>query len=214
MNSIEKYTTNSTLQTTSTQNKNLSSTNSASFEKALNRFYEIHQRSQITGVSTFEYNKALNDLGLKKGDNFKAIHLLQNNGYNTNAPSIESIVKYGNTSQKIGNHSYMKEETKVDVPNKLATSEQVVTSEKPTMTKEVSTTPKPYNYFDAAKKISAIIPQEKTKLTLSNLLQSEIPKSNEQQTSTFDLLELTQKFLSMQKNTNNKDILITLLNLK
>ena len=201
MSTIEKYTTNSTLQASSTQNKKLQKTDMTSFASALNKFYEIHQRSQITGVSTFEYNKALSNLGLEKGDNLDAIHLLESNGYNTGAPSIESIVKYGNTSQKIGNHSYMKDETKV------------LKQEKAVMQEKVATTQKPYNYFDAAKKISAVIPQAQTKLTLSTLLQNEMPQSSEKQTSTFDLLDLTQKFLSTKENANNNDLLATLLNL-
>jgi len=83
---------------------------SASFQAALDAFYELHQQSQITGVSTAKYNAALESLGLEAGDNLEAIHLLSANGYNTGAPSVDAILKYGDTTQEVGNHSYMKQE--------------------------------------------------------------------------------------------------------
>lgn len=178
---------NTGMQTTSTKTDR-SQKSDITFQKALENFYEIHQRSQITGVSTFEYNNALKDLGLQKDDALKAIHLLQSNGYTTGAPSIEAILKYGDTPQTTGNHSYMKVAQNVQ--------------------KDIE---KPVNYFDAAQKISAIIPKEETKLTLGEVLKKEMPTSNEEQTSTSDLLDLTQRFLNIKYSSIESNPLSTLL---
>ncbi len=90
--------------------KNVSSTVSSSFKEALDAFYEIHQRSQITGVSTYVYNKALDSIGIDSSQTFSAIegiNLLQAYGYNTNRPTDEAILKYGTADQEHGNKSYM-----------------------------------------------------------------------------------------------------------
>lgn len=86
------------------------------FQEALEAFYDIHQRSQITGVSTQEYNQALTKIGIDTTDSFaaiKGINLLQSYGYNTNKPTDQAIVKYGNTDVAYGNKSYMKNGTEL-----------------------------------------------------------------------------------------------------
>ncbi|WP_434658165.1 hypothetical protein [Sulfurimonas sp. NW9] len=70
---------------------------------------------------------------------------------------------------------------------------------------------KPANYFDAAQKISAIIPQEETKLTLGEVLKKEMPTGNEEETSTSDLLDLTQRFLNIKYSSIESSPLLTLL---
>lgn len=96
----------------STTSANTNST--ASFQAHLDEFYEIHQRSQITGVPTSIYKASLANLGLDTEDTWagmKAINLLKEHGYNTGKPSDEAILKYGNTDQEHGNKSYMKNGT-------------------------------------------------------------------------------------------------------
>jgi len=83
--------------------------------QAILNFYEIHQRSQITGVPTAEYNAAVAALGLDaEKDSFAAIKLLQDKGFEMGAPSLGAILKYGATPQVSGNQSYLAqaEETK------------------------------------------------------------------------------------------------------
>lgn len=78
--------------------------------EALANFYEIHQRSQITGVPTNEYNNAVKALGIDISEPFfqnKAIELLNNYNFNTNFPTKEAVLKYGNTQQDHGNRAYM-----------------------------------------------------------------------------------------------------------
>jgi hypothetical protein len=76
--------------------------------KAIENFYEVHQRSQITGVPTSEYKAAVAALGLcADKEPFAAIKLLQDNGFDTGAPSLEAILKYGVAPQASGNQSYL-----------------------------------------------------------------------------------------------------------
>lgn len=85
------------------------SSNEPSVE-ALANFYEIHQRSQITGVPTNEYNNAVKALGVDISEPFfqnKAIELLNQYQFNTDFPSLEAVLKYGNTQQDHGNRAYM-----------------------------------------------------------------------------------------------------------
>ena len=71
-------------------------------------FYEIHQRSQITGVPIPEYNAAVAALGLDaENDPYAAIKLLQDKGFEMGAPSLGAILKYGSVPQVSGNQSYL-----------------------------------------------------------------------------------------------------------
>jgi hypothetical protein len=87
------------------------SSQSSSIEKqaqAIENFYEVHQRSQITGVPTSEYKAAVAALGLDADNEpFAAIKLLQEKGFETGAPSLEAILKYGAEPQVSGNQSYL-----------------------------------------------------------------------------------------------------------
>jgi uncharacterized protein YwqG len=79
-------------------------------QEALLNFYEIHQRSQITGVPTNEYNNAVKALGIDINDtNFhsKVVELLSQNQFSTDFPSQDAVLKYGNTQQEHGNRAYM-----------------------------------------------------------------------------------------------------------
>jgi hypothetical protein len=85
--------------------------------KAIENFYEVHQRSQITGVPTSEYKAAVAALGLDADkEPFAAIKLLQENGFDTGAPSLEAILKYGARPQVSGNQSYLAQADEVN-PN-------------------------------------------------------------------------------------------------
>ena len=78
-------------------------------EKAIKAFYEVHQRSQITGVPINEYNQAIAALGLGEGQIFAATDMLNKAGYNTGMPSVEAILRYGNTSDtSTGNLNFLK----------------------------------------------------------------------------------------------------------
>ena len=45
----------------------VNNSNESPHQKALKAFYQVHQRSQITGVPTNEYNQAIAALGLEEG---------------------------------------------------------------------------------------------------------------------------------------------------
>jgi hypothetical protein len=80
-----------------------------SHQKALKAFYQVHRRSQITGVPTREYNQTIAALGLDKGQNFTATDMLHKAGYDTAMPSVAAILRYGNTSDtSVGNLSFLK----------------------------------------------------------------------------------------------------------
>ena len=87
----------------------MSSSQESPHQKALKTFYQVHQRSQITGVPTSEYNQAIAALGLEKGQSFAATDMLNQVGYNTSMPSVATILRYGNTSNtSSGNLSFLK----------------------------------------------------------------------------------------------------------
>ena len=87
----------------------VNNSNESPHEKALKAFYQVHQRSQITGVPTSEYNQAIAALGLDKGQSFAATDMLNKAGYNTGMPSVEAILRYGNTSDtSTGNLNFLK----------------------------------------------------------------------------------------------------------
>jgi hypothetical protein len=76
--------------------------------QAILHFYDIHQRSQITGVPIPEYNAAVAALGLDaEKDPFAAIQVLQEAGFETGAPTLGAILKYGAAPQTSGNQSYL-----------------------------------------------------------------------------------------------------------
>lgn len=79
-------------------------------QQATEAFYQIHQRSQITGVPTNEYNQAMKDIGFQPGENLDAIRWLGQQGYATGAPSVEAILKYGNQADASSNRTYMNPE--------------------------------------------------------------------------------------------------------
>ena len=82
------------------------------FASALAHFYELHQRSQITGVPTNEYNAAIRALGLDPDkDPLAGIHALQENGFSTAAPSLEAILEYGDKPQLHGNQAYLAQDS-------------------------------------------------------------------------------------------------------
>ncbi len=136
--------------------KNVSSTASSSFKEALDAFYEIHQRSQITGVSTYVYNKALDSIGIDSSQTFSAvegINLLQTYGYNTNRPTDEAILKYGALDQEHGNKSYMQ--------NGRSASSEALKEEIEVLNEETDNAyAGAQNYYDIALKNSNVDSQE------------------------------------------------------
>jgi hypothetical protein len=87
----------------------VNNSNESPHQKALKAFYQVHQRSQITGVPTSEYNQAIAALGLDKGQSFAATDMLNKAGFNTGMPSVSAILRYGNTSTtSTGNLNFLK----------------------------------------------------------------------------------------------------------
>lgn len=85
------------------------------FERALANFYQIHQRSQITGVPTTEYNNAVRALGLDPDDDpLAGIKMLEQAGFTTGSPTIGAILEHGATPQAQGNQSYLAQAPKKD----------------------------------------------------------------------------------------------------
>ena len=76
----------------------LSKSHESPHQKAIKAFHEVHQRSQITGVPTTEYNQSIAALGLDRGQTFAATDMLSKAGYDTGMPSIANILRYGNTN--------------------------------------------------------------------------------------------------------------------
>jgi len=87
----------------------VNNSNESPHQKALKAFYQVHQRSQITGVPTNEYNQAIAALGLGEGQSFAATDMLNKAGFDTGMPSVAAILRYGNTSDtSVGNLSFLK----------------------------------------------------------------------------------------------------------
>ena len=87
----------------------VNNSNESPHQKALKAFYQVHQRSQITGVPTSEYNQAIAALGLDKGQSFAATDMLNKAGFDTGMPSVAAILRYGNTSAaSTGNLNFLK----------------------------------------------------------------------------------------------------------
>ncbi len=171
---------------------------SSSFQEALDAFYEIHQCSQITGVPTNIYNKVLESLSLAANqelDAFKAISLLDANGYDTGRPTDEAIVKYGAIDQEHGNKSYMK--------NGVSVASEALKEEIEALNDETNDAYMgAQNYYDIALKNIESAPLEFTQTTNS---------SNISLLSTEDTLKnlLKSEIVSIVKNDENllKDLL-------
>ena len=87
----------------------VNNSNESPHQKALKAFYQVHQRSQITGVPTSEYNQAIAALGLDKGQSFAATDMLNKAGFDTGMPSVAAILRYGDTSDtSTGNLAFLK----------------------------------------------------------------------------------------------------------
>lgn len=180
--------------------KNVSSTVSSSFKEALDAFYEIHQRSQITGVSTHIYNKALDSIGIDSSQAFSAIegiNLLQAYGYNTNRPTDEAILKYGTADQEHGNKSYMQ--------NGRSISSEALKEEIKVLNEE---TDNAYigaqNYYDIALKNSNVAPQKFNTVQAEESFSSSLLSTDETLRNLFK-----REMITLLKNDENflRDIL-------
>lgn len=78
-------------------------------DTAIAKFYDIYQQSQITGVPTSKFNKALADIGFKPDQVNDAVAMMQSRGHNTDQPTIGAILKYGSEPSAVGNQTYMKQ---------------------------------------------------------------------------------------------------------
>lgn len=79
---------------------------------AADEYYEVLQRSMITGVPTSEYNKArdafLTSQGMDTGDTFAATNALSGMGYMTGMPTREAVLEYGAGREQgsVGNSAF------------------------------------------------------------------------------------------------------------
>jgi hypothetical protein len=95
---------------------------------AADAFYEIHQRSQITGVPTSQYNAArdafLAEQGMSAGDTFGAIDALTSEGYMTGMPTLDAVIKYGTGREQgsVGNSAFYPGGTGYDIAAKGETA--------------------------------------------------------------------------------------------
>ena len=130
-------------------------------QKALKAFYQVHQRSQINGVPTSEYNQAIAALGLDKGQSFAATDMLNQAGFNTGMPSVSAILRYGNTSNaSTGNLNFLKGGADVLAQRaKVGTTPTALGGNKKPLANAISAEPTPkaaqeftptHNFYDAA----------------------------------------------------------------
>jgi hypothetical protein len=132
-------------------------TNSESLDQALDAFYQIHQRSQITGVPTAEYNAAVRALGLDpEQDPFAGINALEQKGYTIGMPTIGAILDYGATPQEHGNQSYLKQaENPESVQPNQPLSNQAIQLELQELDEAYpGLINNPTNYFDAVQQLA------------------------------------------------------------
>jgi hypothetical protein len=151
-------------------------------EKAIKAFYEVHQRSQITGVPTNEYNQAIAALGLGEGQSFAATDMLNQAGYDTGMPSVGAILRYGNTSEtSSGNLNFLKggtdvlaQRAKVGIaPNGLETKKiplaTTLTGMPQATASEISAPTR--NFYDAAVAMSAQLNSTQLKQPIDQVAQ-------------------------------------------
>ena len=148
-------------------------------QKALKAFYQVHQRSQITGVPTSEYNEAIAALGLDKGQSFAATDMLNKAGFDTGMPSVAAILRYGNTSAaSTGNLNFLKggaevlgQRAKLGItpitlePDKkpLSTAAQNASASAASVAPTEALTLPTRNFYDAALAMAAGLNQEQLK---------------------------------------------------
>ena len=144
----------------------VNNSNESPHQKALKAFYQVHQRSQITGVPTNEYNQAIAALGLGEGQSFAATDMLSKAGFDTGMPSVAAILRYGNTSDtSVGNLSFLKggadvlaqRSTVGIIPNVLETKKipLAATSTGAPQATTPETSASTRNFYDAAVAMSA-----------------------------------------------------------
>jgi hypothetical protein len=159
--------------------KTNSTKDSTKFQEALKHFDELYQQSQVSGVSTYLFTKALEGIGLHKGDDLKGIELLRQHHFNTSAPSINAILKYGNIQQTSGNHSYMKEQaieqkpkdTEKDTEKPSKIDETPIAQDIKKIDKKLKIdVSNAKNYFDVAKKLDTTISAEDRHLNINQIL--------------------------------------------
>ena len=157
----------------------VNSSNESPHQKALKAFYQVHQRSQITGVPTSEYNQAIEALGLDKGQSFAATDMLNKAGFNTGMPSVAAILSYGNTSNNnTGNLNFLKggadllaQRAKVgSIPRvleidsrPLSTTAQNAFASTPSSATSAAVTVPTRNFYDAALSMAAGLSQVQLK---------------------------------------------------
>lgn len=218
--SIQNNVSNTALPSSQTST---ATTDTSAFQAALDAFYEIHQQSQITGVPTTIYNQALAKIGIDTSDTFAAsegISLLQSYGYNTDKPTDEAIVKYGNLDVSYGNKSYMKNGASLASD---ALKEEITTLNEETDNKYAGA----QNYYDIAlENIQNPTKQTSvaTKVTVSSIVNAQTEQNDVQPTavdtdqtktlsslSTDDTLQTKLKTQILSLVNNNEEFLREIL---
>lgn len=202
---------NSASSTSTSQTTQVNSSSSISFAQALEEFYELHQRSQITGVSTSDYNNALESLGIDSKDSraaFEGIELLQSNGYSTGKPTDEAILEYGSIDQDYGNKTYMKNGVETSAQNEALQEEIAKLSQEAQENDEVDVYEGAKNYYEIA--------LNKVKTPIEMLSSGESPittVSATTTTSTEESIDLREQITNLLKADKNllRDVLSDLL---
>ena len=195
----------------------VNNSNESPHQKALKAFYQVHQRSQITGVPTNEYNQAIAALGLDKGQSFAATDMLNKAGYNTGMPSVEAILRYGNPSDNsTGNLNFLKggndvlaRRAKVGIiPASLETKKIALSTTLTGMPQTIApeTSPPTRNFYDAAITMSAQLNSTQLKQPIDQV--AEQVNSTDYQTIEKQLAKSYIDNLQMKQSIESLDTLL------
>jgi hypothetical protein len=200
----------------------VNNSNESPHQKALKAFYQVHQRSQITGVPTNEYNQAIAALGLGEGQSFAATDMLHKAGYDTGMPSVAAILRYGNTSDtSTGNLSFLKkgadvleQRAKVGITpitlvgdkKPLSTAGQNASSSTASVAPAAALMLPTRNFYDAAVAMAAGLNQEQLKQPIDQVAQQ--VKSMDYQTIEKQLAKSYIDNLQMKQSIESLDTLL------
>jgi len=195
----------------------VNNSNESPHQKALKAFYQVHQRSQITGVPTSEYNEAIAALGLDKGQSFAATDMLNKAGFDTGMPSVAAILRYGNASDtSTGSLNFLKggadvlaQRAKVGIiPTSLETKKiplaTTLTGGPKATSSETSASTR--NFYDAAVAMSAQLNSTQLKQPIDQVAQQ--VNSTDYQTIEKQLAKSYIDNLQMKQSIESLDTLL------
>ena len=200
----------------------MNNSNENPHQKALRAFYQVHQRSQITGVPTSEYDQAIAALGLDKGQSFAATDMLSKAGFDTGMPSLATILRHGNTSDtNKGNLNFLKggadvlaQRAKVGITptviesNKkpLSTASQNFSESSISLATAAAVTAPKRNFYDAAVTMAAGLNQAQLKQPIDQVANQ--VNSLDYQTIEDQLAKSYMDHLQMKQSIESLDTLL------